>query len=521
MDQKAVIALGAMVGTLRPGMLLADTYRIVRLIGEGGMGEVYEATHDRLAGKYAVKVLLAEMVSRAEVFQRFRREAEVTSGLRHPNIVQIVDFNVTPEGHPYLVMEYLDGVELATEINRVGAMLVGRVLNIVGQIASALTATHRHKIVHRDLKPQNIFLVRLPGEDREVVKVVDFGISKVREATTQLTQDTAVMGTPQYMSPEQALGKVALIDDRTDEFALGAIAYELLTGSPAFHGENAPTILYQVVHEEPEPMQAMVPNLSSAVAAVVSKALSKVREDRYPTVLEFHRELERAAALGISAEPPSPFQGQAGRPRTEVECPSPTTLGLSAGTIEGLAQRTFISRQRWTVAGVAGFVALAGTLFAMWRPSRHEAFKPATPPTPAVPERAPVAPAKPAVEPKRAVVEIENAPPGLQVMVDGLAGTPPISLPFGPEMHLLEFSAPGFDPTEVRVDGTRERRSLVVAMKPVAAQTRDGVAKNKSPNRPSSHRTTAAKEIGAAPALPPAEAPSAPVEKKAKFITDF
>ena len=488
------------------------------------MGEVYEATHDRLAGKYAVKVLLAEMVSRAEVFQRFRREAEVTSGLRHPNIVQIVDFNVTPEGHPYLVMEYLDGVELAAEIHRTGAMPVSRVLNIVGQIASALTATHTHKIVHRDLKPQNIFLVRLPGEEREVVKVVDFGISKVREATTQLTQDTAIMGTPQYMSPEQALGKVALIDHRTDEFALGAIAYELLTGSPAFHGENAPTILYQVVHEEPEPMQAMVPNMSPAVAAVVSKALSKALQDRYPTVLEFHRELERAAGLGTSAVPAKSPEDQAGRPRTEVEGPSPTTLGLSAGTVEVEAQGTLMSRQRWMLAGVVGLVVLAGTMFAMWRPSRHEAFKPETSPTPAVPERAPVAPAKPAVEPKRAVVEVENAPPGLQVIVDGQPGALPISLPFGSETHLLEFSAPGFDPTEVRVDGTRERRSLVVAMKPVAAQTHDGTVKNKSPGRSSSHRTTSAKELpapSAAPALPAAEPPSTPVEKKAKFITDF
>jgi len=128
---------GDMGTSLALGTLLADTYRVVRLVGAGGMGEVYEATHDRLSGRYAVKVLLAEVSDRTGIFQRFRREAEVTSGLRHPNIVQVLDFNVTPEGHPYLVMEYLDGVELATELARVGAMPVARALDIVGQIASA------------------------------------------------------------------------------------------------------------------------------------------------------------------------------------------------------------------------------------------------------------------------------------------------------------------------------------------------------------------------------------------------
>jgi serine/threonine protein kinase len=213
-------------------MLLADTYRVSRLIGVGGMGEVYEATHDRLVGRYAVKVLSSEIRSRADVFQRFRREAEVTSGLRHPNIVQVLDFNVTPDGDPYWVMEYLDGIDLCAELERVGPMPPNRVLDLVGQIASALAAAQDHKIVHRDLKPQNLFLVRLPGEEREIVKVVDFGISKVREATTKLTQDSAIIGTPQYTAPEQAQGQAALIDERTDEFALAAITYELFTRWP-------------------------------------------------------------------------------------------------------------------------------------------------------------------------------------------------------------------------------------------------------------------------------------------------
>lgn len=388
-----------MANSLAPGTLLADTYRVVRLIGVGGMGEVYEVAHDRLAGRYAVKVLLAEIMNRADVFQRFRREAEVTSGLRHPNIVQVLDFNVTAEGHPYLVMEYLDGVELAAELARVGAMPPDRVLDLVGQIASALAAAQDHKIVHRDLKPQNLFLVRLPGQDREVVKVVDFGISKMREATTQLTQDTAIIGTPQYMAPEQAQGKGALIDERTDEFALGAITYELLTGRPAFAGESVPSTLYQVVHEQPDPPSALVPGLSPAIDAVIGKALAKAPGDRYPSALAFHRELLRAFATApglATATLPNP---PASRPATALYKPElNTTLGLAAASPEDHRQRPSSLLRRGLVLGLVGMLAAAGagTAMQMWRRSHSVA----TPPL----ERAPVL--QPAPSPKPESIQV-------------------------------------------------------------------------------------------------------------------
>ncbi|HXU83241.1 MAG TPA: serine/threonine-protein kinase, partial [Polyangia bacterium] len=191
----------------------------------------------------------------------------MTSGLRHPNIVSVVDYNTTPDRRPYLVMEFLEGTELTAEIKRCAPMPMGRVLDLVGQITSALAAAHARKIVHRDLKPQNLFLVKVPGEEREIVKVMDFGISKVREATTQLTQDTAIMGTPQYMAPEQAQGRLAEIDERSDQFALGAITYELLAGCAAFRGGTIPSLLYQVVHEDPDPIRAYNPEVPPAVEA--------------------------------------------------------------------------------------------------------------------------------------------------------------------------------------------------------------------------------------------------------------
>jgi serine/threonine-protein kinase len=466
-----------MAASLAPGTLLGDTYRVVRLVGAGGMGEVYEATHTRLAGRYAVKVLLAEISNRPDIFLRFRREAEVTSGLRHPNIVQVVDFNQTPSGHPYLVMEYLDGIELAAEIHRVGAMHIGRVFDIVGQAASALTAAHSHKIVHRDLKPQNIFLVRLPGEDREVVKVVDFGISKVREATTKLTQETAILGTPQYMAPEQAMGKLGDIDERTDQFALAAITYELLTGHTPFKGDAVPAVLYQVVHEQPEPMRKLVPTVSPAVEAVVFKALAKPQKDRYPSVLAFHRELVQAAASdpGLRVAELSETAPSSPRPTSKLLAESPTTLRLATGMGEDKTGRPGARKRRWLGAGIAASVALLGLGAAGLGMRRSQG--PAEPQLSATRsatttgnETTPSAAPKPTLaQPTTAIVEVEDAPPGLRVTVDGVLKELPLVLPHGAEIYSLLFEAPGYEPREIRVNGMREHRSLVLTMKKLAA----------------------------------------------------
>ena len=157
-------------GPLEPGQLVEDTYRIIRRIGEGGMGEVFEATHARLAGRYALKILLREIASDANLLARFQREAQVTSALRHPNIVQVVDFRQLPDGTSYIVMEFLEGVDLSEELRRHGALPLDRVATLVDQIASGLAAAHEQGVVHRDLKPANLFLVVLGGSGRELVR---------------------------------------------------------------------------------------------------------------------------------------------------------------------------------------------------------------------------------------------------------------------------------------------------------------------------------------------------------------
>jgi len=279
------------------GIVLQGTYRIVRPLAEGGCGEIYLAAHTRLPGRFAVKLLHRSLVRDKDALSRFRQEAEITSSLRHPHIVQVFDFNVTDAGVPYLVMELLEGKLLAQRIATVGAMDPAAAVDIVEQIASALHAAHARGIVHRDLKPENIMLLSDAGV-ADFVKVLDFGISQA-SWRPRLTDGERVAGTPQYMAPEQACGLREQIDHRSDQFSLAAIAYTLLTGREPFRGENAIAVLYEVVHTDPVLPSQIVPALSPEIEAVIMKGLAKESADRYPNVLEFASAL-RAAIHGGS-----------------------------------------------------------------------------------------------------------------------------------------------------------------------------------------------------------------------------
>src|SRR5450631_546823 len=291
-------SIEALIGTV----LVDGSYRVERLIGEGGMGAVYEATHLRLAKRVAVKVMARELTSNPEALARFHREAMVTSGLGHPHIVQILDFSTTPSGEPFLVMEFLDGEDLDHRLRRIGRLPASKVVHIVKQVASALAATHAKTIVHRDLKPANIFLLEVAGEI-DFVKVLDFGISKVRSASTKLTRTSSVMGTPNYMSPEQAKGQVEDIDESTDQWALACIAWECLAGEGPFVGENIPSILFQIVHEPPPALATKVSGLQPQVEKVLLRALAKDKADRFANVKDFALALDGAVAGSAPATP--------------------------------------------------------------------------------------------------------------------------------------------------------------------------------------------------------------------------
>jgi serine/threonine protein kinase len=282
---------------VEPGTLLGDTYRIVRRIGGGGMGEVYEARHERLDHRYAVKLLHPSMRDHPEALPRFMREAQITSRLRHPSIVAVTDFNTLPSGQAYLVMEYLEGESLGQLLGRTGPLPLERVVGITDQLSAALTAAHGQGVVHRDMHPRNVFVLPPSGGERERIKILDFGISKMASVSQTITGVATVLGTPQYMSPEQAEGRTDRLDAASDQFSLGAIVYEMLTGRPAFAGDTLASVAYQIVHGQPVPIRSARPELPPEIEQVVSRALAKKKEDRFRSVAELAVHLRWTATL--------------------------------------------------------------------------------------------------------------------------------------------------------------------------------------------------------------------------------
>ena len=269
-------------------------YKIVELIGEGGMGKVYLAEHVEIGKRVALKVLHPSYSRMPDLVERFRREARAASKIGHPNIVDVTDSGATADGSVYFVMEYLEGVELGSVIEREGALDVGRGLRISTQICRALSAAHREGIIHRDLKPENIFLITRGGE-ADVVKVLDFGIAKTTEAEAarerRLTSPGMAMGTPEYMAPEQAAGRPA--DARTDVYSLGAIVYEMTTGVPPYQGDNFMEILTKKATVDPAPPTSVRAEIPAQVSDLVMLAMSRDPDRRPQTMEAFEYELNK------------------------------------------------------------------------------------------------------------------------------------------------------------------------------------------------------------------------------------
>lgn len=285
LDQVPVAPI-ATAAVLPVGTVLDESYRITGIIGRGGMGTVYEAEHTRLPQRLAIKVISG--VVDGEALARFRREAEIASGLGHAHIIRVFDFNTLPDGTPYMVMEYLEGEDLSTVLER-GPLAIDRALAIARQAGSALAAAHAGGIVHRDFKPSNIFLSmrEVGGEVVEHVTVLDFGVSKIQDSHTVSTDTQALVGTPQYMAPEQAMGENDRLDARSDEFALACVIYEMITGKPAFAGGRLAEIVYRVCHAEPTPLDILVPAMERDAVAAIRRGMSKSPADRFTDVPAF------------------------------------------------------------------------------------------------------------------------------------------------------------------------------------------------------------------------------------------
>jgi serine/threonine-protein kinase len=296
----------------RLGKTEGGKYRVVRLLGEGGMGAVYEAQHLVVGRRFAIKFLHPTLSTNAEIVARFQREAQAAGRLENENIAAVVDAGTASDGAPYLVMEYLEGEDLAHLLFRCGPLSVPRATYIVIQACRGLAAAHERGIVHRDLKPENLFIGKR-NDGSDLVKVLDFGIAKlhVGGAGTGLTQTGATMGTPCYMSLEQARGAKE-VDHRTDIYSLGVILYEILTGTKPHPGESYNEILYHVISNEPAPLNSIRAGLPAGLAAVTNKAMAREASERYASVVDLMEAL-------------IPFAGRAVTPlRTSIGNTAPT-----------------------------------------------------------------------------------------------------------------------------------------------------------------------------------------------------
>lgn len=288
------------------GATLGGLYRVDRLIGAGGMGRVYVATHAHLGKRFAVKVLPEGRADKPKVIERFVREARAATQIDHDHIVKVVNFDSDDEHQLFIVMELLEGESLDERIAR-GPIPVDEAVRIACQTADALQAAHDAGIVHRDLKPENVFITQKNGSD--FVKVLDFGISKIKSpehGDPKLTATDQIVGTPLYISPELARG-IATVDHRTDIYALGVIVYEMITGTPPFTGQNHFQLLYKHGNEAPDPPSRRTKraDIPQHVEAAVLRALEKNPADRFDSMRELSAALRgptvprRARTLGV------------------------------------------------------------------------------------------------------------------------------------------------------------------------------------------------------------------------------
>jgi len=329
----------------RDGELVGGKYRLVRYLAAGGMGSVYEAQHTVVRRRFAIKLLRPELAAQRESLARFQREAEVAGTLENENVAAAIDFGIAEDGSPYIVMEYLAGESLGSLIDRQGRIPVARACDIVVQACRGVEAAHKAGIIHRDINPQNLFLGRR-DDGTDQVKVLDFGIAKLAAVENAETQTGAILGTPAYLSPEQARGERA-IDHRTDVYGLGAVLYELLAGHKPHPGESHNAILHHICTQPVLPIDAAATGLPAELVAITMRDLSSAPGDRYPSAEAFAQALLPYARREIW---PSSEQGELQRTSTG----SGSTVG---STVPKARVRSAVVRP--VVIGAAVLVAVA------------------------------------------------------------------------------------------------------------------------------------------------------------------
>lgn len=412
----------AMIGTLAAGR-----YRILKLLGEGGMGQVYLAEHVAIEKRVALKILRAELAGKGEIVTRFQQEAISASRIKHPNVLDVFDFGQLENGRFFLAMEFLEGNDLADELSKRRVLGVSSGIRIALQMCRALAAAHESGVVHRDMKPENVFLQRT-GDGEEIVKIVDFGIAQLRskdaEATQtkrRLTRTGMIFGTPEYMAPEQASGKHA--DPRSDIYSVGIIMYEMFTGAVPFTGDTFLGVLAKHLSDPTPLMHEICPELgiSSSLQSVIMHALEKDPGARYQTMFEFAQAISTstdAAALGYRPATASTSERPTGSRSHVPGIPtqqqfSPASPAPTAGSLRPARARDTEAARAETLIGaeaslrthapknktpaIAALLALvvAGAIGA-WRVTQSGGGTRPTPETPSALAAIPAAPPAPA-----------------------------------------------------------------------------------------------------------------------------
>jgi serine/threonine protein kinase len=510
-------------------------YEIVRRIGAGGMGAVYEARHAEIGKRVAIKVLSPAVAAIPEARVRFLREAQLTSKVRHPHAVDVTDMG-TEGDQTFLVMELLDGEDLAARQERAGKMGVAELVDIMIPVCSAVSAAHAAGIIHRDIKPQNIFLAR--GVHGIVPKVLDFGISKAQGGAPQaLTGTDAVIGTPYYLAPEQVTDNRAS-SPASDQYAIGVVLYECLSGVRPFQADSLFIVLQSIVAGTHAPLSRHRPDIDPALVAVVARAMDIDPTRRFPSVTMLARALlpfasERGQLLwsdtfgGASTETvddagvrDAGWRAAGSGPRTpnpraaDLRTPGRRTSGLRPPSLAVSVSPDLRPRSRAPL--VAGVLALVGLgVGAIWYAGSHRggetpaaavAIAPVHPAAPEPPRPAPAAKAAP----RQYTAHVVVAPASARIVLDGRdVGPSPFewSFPADGTTHTLDISADGFETEKMSFQDAPPPPRIALAPRPVAARTRlTGRKHVVAPSTPPAPERPAPRE-----APPPSGANGAPV----------
>jgi serine/threonine-protein kinase len=381
-----------------------NNFLILRMLGEGGMGAVYEALHPTLRKRVAIKVLRRELAFDAAVVQRFFNEARAASSIRHPNIIDIIDLGLLPDGVPYLMMELLEGESLAQLLAREGPLPIERAVDLGLQAARALEAAHRKGIVHRDLKPDNLFLIADPtNPGHQQIKVLDFGIAKLLGDLSAISVNTVagqVFGTPPYMSPEQCRGQAGETDHRSDVYSLGIILYEMLCGKPPFSGGGLGDVMMMHLTTEPLAPGRLRPDLPPALEEVITTALAKRPAERFASMTE----LSAALTWGISQPAGDATQRDLAVPVAVAEAAAPRPPARRQLLLGGTAGAVLVLLLSAAAQLTADRAAPSATTLTQETRGPEVTVLPPRPSPPSPPAPPQVEPAPPAEPPREAPV---------------------------------------------------------------------------------------------------------------------